>query len=229
MADFLIIEDDPKIASAVRDGLIAEGHSAVAVFDGDDGLAECKAHSFDAVVLDWMLPKVSGLEVLKSLRQSGHRTPILLLTARDTVEDRVQGLDAGADDYLVKPFAFAELLARLRALVRRSTDADASQKCVGDLTLDLVLRRAQRGTRIIPLTPREFDLLSYFARHYNQTITRAMLARDVWHEVQRATPLDNVIDVHIAHLRRKIDDGFDAKLIHTVRGVGFVFGEPRHE
>jgi DNA-binding response OmpR family regulator len=229
MARFLIIEDDSKTALAVRDGLRTEGHEAVAVMNGDDGINECRDHAFDAIVLDWMLPKLSGLDVLKSLRDSGVRTPVLLLTARDTVEDRVQGLDSGADDYLVKPFAFAELLARLRALIRRSVDAEPAHKQVADLTLDLDLRRALRGSRPIALTPREFDLLLYMVRHRDQTVTRRMLARDVWREVQRATPLDNVIDVHIAHLRRKIDEGFDIKLIHTIRGIGFLLGERPNE
>ncbi|MGH8236176.1 MAG: response regulator transcription factor, partial [Steroidobacteraceae bacterium] len=172
-----------------------------------------------------MLPRRSGIEVLKTLRAEGIRTPVLLLTARDTIEDRVLGLDSGADDYLIKPFAFAELSARVRALVRRAVEPDPVNRRVGDLVLDLIQRRAKRGTRQIPLTPKEFDLLSYLARHQGQTVTRSMLAKDVWHEVHRETPLDNVIDVHIAHLRRKVDEGEHKKLIHTVRGVGFKLSE----
>jgi two-component system, OmpR family, copper resistance phosphate regulon response regulator CusR len=229
VASILIIEDDMKTATAVRDGLRMDGHEAVAVSTGEEGTALCRTQPFDALVLDWMLPGRSGIDVLKRLRDDGLRTPVLLLTARDAVEDRVLGLDSGADDYLVKPFAFAELSARVRALVRRANGPEPTQRRVGDLVLDLEQRRARRGTRHITLTPREFDLLAYLARHPGETVTRHMLAKDVWHEVQRATPLDNVIDVHIAHLRRKIDDDEEHKLIHTVRGVGFVLGERPRE
>lgn len=225
MARILIIEDDTKTAVAIRDGLRLEGHEAVAVSTAEDGIALCATKPFELLILDWMLPVRDGIEVLRTLRSQGIRTPVLLLTARDTVEDRVMGLDCGADDYLVKPFAFAELSARLRALLRRATEADPAQRPIGDLTLDLEQRRAIRGGRPIALTPREFDLLFYLARHAGQTVTRQMLARDVWRELHRATPLDNVIDVHIAHLRRKIDEGQTNKLIHTVRGVGFVLEE----
>lgn len=229
MARILIIEDDTKTASAIREGLQLEGYDAVAVYTGADGVVALRTSSFDVIVLDWMLPKYSGIEILKDLRANGIRTPVLLLTARDTLEDRVLGLDSGADDYLIKPFAFAELSARLRALLRRVSDADPTQRRVGDLVLDIELRRARRGARLISLSPKEFDLLAYLARHQGETVTRQMLVRDVWHETQRATPLDNVIDVHIAHLRRKIDEGHSRKLIHTVRGVGFVLGENTRE
>jgi DNA-binding response OmpR family regulator len=191
----------------------------------EEGAMWCRTRPFDAIVLDWMLPGRSGIDALRAMRANGVRTPVLLLTARDAVEDRVMGLDSGADDYLTKPFAFAELSARLRALVRRAGEPDPVQRHVSDLVLDLALRRARRGARQIALTPKEFDLLSYLARHQGQTVTRQMLAKDVWHELHRATPLDNVIDVHVAHLRRKIDDGEPRKLIHTVRGVGFMLGE----
>jgi DNA-binding response OmpR family regulator len=229
MARVLIIEDDSKTAGAIRDGLQLEGYEAIAATTGADGVVALRTGSFDAVVLDWMLPKYSGLEILKDLRANGIRTPVLLLTARDTLEDRVLGLDSGADDYLIKPFAFAELSARLRALLRRAGDVDPAQRRVGDLVLDMELRRVRRGTRLISLSPKEFDLLAYLARHQGETVTRQMLARDVWHETHRATPLDNLIDVHIAHLRRKIDEGQSKKLIHTVRGVGFVLGENARE
>lgn len=229
VAKILVIEDDLKTATAIRDGLRMDGHDALTAATGESGLSLCRTQQFDALILDWMLPARSGIDVLEQLRRDGIRTPVLLLTARDAVEDRVAGLDSGADDYLVKPFAFAELSARVRALVRRANEPDPAQRRVGDLVLDLELRRASRGTRQITLTPREFDLLAYLARHPGQTVTRHMLAKDVWHEVQRATPLDNVIDVHIAHLRRKIDEGHDSKLIHTVRGIGFVFGETPRE
>lgn len=225
MAQLLVIEDDAKTAIAIRDGLRMDGHEAIAVATAEEGLGQCRARLFDAIVLDWMLPERSGIDVLKTLRADGIRTPVLLLTARDAVDDRVLGLDSGADDYLVKPFAFAELSARVRALLRRANEPEPMQRRVSDLVLDLEQRRARRGARQIALTPREFDLLAYLARHHGQTVTRRMLARDVWHELHRATPLDNVIDVHITHLRRKIDEGQDRKLIHTVRGVGFVLGE----
>jgi two-component system copper resistance phosphate regulon response regulator CusR len=221
----LIVEDDPKTANAIRSGLRGEGYEAVVARTGEEGFFVLNAETFDLVVLDWMLPGRDGIEILKTLRARGTKTPVLLLTARDTIEDRVLGLDSGADDYLVKPFAFAELLARVRALLRRAGDAEPLRKQVGDLVLDLENRRVLRGSREIAVTPREFDLLAYLLRHHGQTVTRQMLAKDVWREPHRATPLDNVIDVHVAHLRRKIDDGHRVKLIHTVRGVGFVLRE----
>jgi two-component system copper resistance phosphate regulon response regulator CusR len=229
VATILIIEDDSKTAGALREGIQLDGHEATAVSTGEEGLALCRDKFFDAIVLDWMLPGRSGIDVLQQLRSDGVRTPVLLLTARDAVEDRVLGLDRGADDYLVKPFAFAELLARLRALIRRVGEAEPVRRSVADLEIDLEKRRAQRGERVIALTPKEFDLLVYLARHQGHTVTRQMIAKDVWHELQRATPLDNVIDVHIAHLRRKIDDGHATKLIHTVRGIGFLLGDTRRE
>ena len=221
----LVIEDDPKTANAIRTGLRGEGYDAAVAKNGEDGLSLLNADTFDLVVLDWMLPGRDGIEILKALRARGTKTPVLLLTARDTIEDRVLGLDSGADDYLVKPFAFAELLARLRALLRRAGDAEPLKKQVGNLTLDVENRRVLRGSQEIAVTPREFDMLAYLVRHHGQTVTRQMLAKDVWREPHRATPLDNVIDVHVAHLRRKIDEGQGVKLIHTVRGVGFVLRE----
>jgi DNA-binding response OmpR family regulator len=217
----LVIEDDPKTANAIRTGLRGEGYETVAARTGNEGFSLLTAESFDLVVLDWMLPGRDGIEILSALRRRGLKTPVLLLTARDSVEDRVLGLDSGADDYLVKPFAFAELLARIRVLLRRTGDTERLRRHIGDLVLDVENRRVLRGGKEIALTPREFDLLAYFIRHHGQTVTRQMLARDVWREPQRVTPLDNVIDVHIAHLRRKIDEGHRSKLLHTVRGVGF--------
>lgn len=222
MTKILVIEDDPKTATAIRTGLRGEGYEAVAARTGNEGFSLLTAESFDLVVLDWMLPGRDGVEILKALRSRGAKTPVLLLTARDSVEDRVLGLDSGADDYLVKPFAFAELLARIRVLLRRTGDTERLRRQIGDLVLDVENRRVLRGSKEITLTPREFDLLAYLVRHHGQTVTRQMLARDVWREPQRVTPLDNVIDVHIAHLRRKIDEGHRNKLLHTVRGVGFV-------
>ena len=223
MPKILLIEDDAKTAQAVRSGLRSEGCVAVTMRTGEAGLAALEAEAYDLVVLDWMLPGMDGLELLKTLRTRGRKIPVLLLTARDTVEDRVLGLDSGADDYLVKPFAFAELLARIRALLRRGETKPELQMQAGDLRLDLPPRRVWRGNQEIAMTPREFELLVYLVQNREQVVTRAMLARDVWREPRRLTPLDNVIDVHIAHLRQKLDEGQEKEFIHTVRGVGFVF------
>lgn len=219
-----MIEDDPKTANALSEGLRREGYETAVARTGPSGLSLLNANAFDLLVLDWMLPGQDGIEVTRAARSRGNRIPILLLTARDTVEDRVQGLDSGADDYLVKPFAFAELLARIRVLLRRGVVIEARKK-IGDLILDLEHRRVARGAQDILLTPREFELLAYLVRHRGQTVTRRMLAIDVWREPHRATPLDNVIDVHVAHLRRKLDEDREIKLIHTVRGVGFMLRE----
>ena len=221
----LIVEDEIKTAQAIRSGLLAEGYSAVIAQTGPDGLELLRHETFDVVLLDWMLPGCDGIEILKWLRQQRTKPPVLLLTARDAVEDRVLGLDSGADDYLVKPFAFAELLARLRALARRSGSDEPLRKQVGNLRLDLQTRQTFRDLQEIALTPREFNLLAYLMRFEGQVVTRQMLAREVWRETNRFTPLDNVIDVHIARLRKKIDDGQAVRLIHTIRGVGFLCGE----
>lgn len=218
----LVIEDETKVAKAIRRGLEAEGCEVVLAPDGEDGYARAAAGEFDLVLLDLMLPRRSGLEVLTALRKKGNQIPILILTAKDEVEDRVYGLDAGADDYLVKPFAFAELLARIRALSRRGRPTAASRMSIADLVIDADTRSIHRAANPIQLTAKEFDLLSYLAHHEGHIVSREMIARDVWNEPVRATPLDNVIDVHIARLRKKVDEGFAPALIHTVRGVGFV-------
>jgi two-component system, OmpR family, copper resistance phosphate regulon response regulator CusR len=225
MPRILIIEDDLKTANAICVGLQAEGFEAATAPTGERGLQQLDAAPVDAIVLDWMLPGQEGIEIVQSLRARGARTPVLLLTARDAIEDRVLGLDSGADDYLVKPFAFAELLARLRVMLRRAGEREPQKLQIADLLLDLEGRRAARGSRPVPLTPKEFELLAYLARHRGQIVSRQMLARDVWRELRRATPLDNVIDVHVAHLRKKIDEGHAVKLLHTVRGVGFLLDE----
>ena len=217
----LIVEDDEKTVRALASGLTREGFAVSTARTGEEGFFLLNTESFDLVVLDWMLPGRDRVEILKTLRARGARMPVLLLTARDAVEDRVQGLESGADDYLVKPFAFPELLARIRSLLRRVT-AEPLRRTLADLVVDLETRRAWRAGRALELTPREFDLLAYLARQPNQVVTREMLAKDVWRETNRATPLDNVIDVHVAHLRRKVDEGHPVKLIQTVRGVGFV-------
>jgi two-component system copper resistance phosphate regulon response regulator CusR len=175
-----------------------------------------------------MLPGRAGLEILAACRRRGLLTPVLILTARDAIEDRVLGLDGGADDYMVKPFAFAELLARVRALLRRGRPDQILRLKALDLEMDLVTRTVTRARQGLDLTSREFELLEYLLRHQNQIVSREMLARDVWKETSRATPIDNVVDVHIARLRKKVDREFSTKLIHTVRGVGFTLrpGEP---
>jgi two-component system copper resistance phosphate regulon response regulator CusR len=221
----LIVEDDEKTARALAAGLERSGFSTATAHTGEEGFFRLSAEPFDLVVLDWMLPGRDGIEILKILRARGTKTPVLLLTARDAVEDRVLGLESGADDYLVKPFALAELLARIRSLLRRAATTEPFRKVVGDLVVDLEGRRVTRAGKPVELTPREFDLLAYLLRQPGQVVTREMLARDVWREANRITPIDNVIDVHVAHLRKKLDEGQTVKLIHTVRGVGFVLRE----
>jgi two-component system, OmpR family, copper resistance phosphate regulon response regulator CusR len=233
-ARILLIEDEAKTARATLNGLKAEGFIPFLASTGEEGFFLANSYPFDAIVLDWMLPGRSGLEVLKTLRARGFKKPVLLLTARDALKDRVAGLDGGADDYLIKPFALTELGARLRALLRRTTaDSRAEERQtywrVADLEVDLTLRRVIRAGRSIELTLRELDLLIYLVANAGLIVSRETLAREVWQEVRRVTPLNNVIDVHIAHLRRKIDDDFPCRLIHTVRGVGFVLREENIE
>jgi DNA-binding response OmpR family regulator len=224
----LVVEDERKLAQVLAAGLRAEHYDVVVADTGEDGFFHVSSEAFDLVVLDVMLPKRSGLEILQTLRQRGLQTPVLILTARDGIEDRVLGLDLGADDYLVKPFAFPELLARIRALLRRGRPSDVFRLKAADLDMDTVTRRVMRGGRALDLTSREFELLEYLLRHQGHLVSREMLARDVWKEPRRGTPLDNVINVQIARLRRKVDSDTDRRLIHTVRGVGFVVreGEP---
>lgn len=221
----LVVEDEAKVARALREGLEREKYAVVVAPTGEEGFFLVNAEEFDLVLLDLMLPGRDGLQVLSTLRKRGLQTPVLILTARDAIEDRVQGLDQGADDYLVKPFAFPELLARVRALLRRASSEQSAALRLGDLEMDVMSRKARRGGRSLELTAREFELLEYLLRHKEQIVSREMLARGVWKEVARATPLDNVMDVHINRLRRKVDEPFDRKLIHTVRGVGFVLRE----
>ena len=221
----LVVEDEPKVSRALKEGLQEQGYTVSVAKTGEEGFYLIHSERFDLAVLDVMLPGRSGLEILGKLRQDGIRIPVLLLTARDSVDDRVQGLDTGADDYLVKPFAFPELLARMRALLRRGVPEKPEKMSLGDLVLDGGGHSVSRGGMPIELTVREYELLEYLLRHQGSVVSREMLTRDVWKETARATPIDNVIDVHIARLRRKIDDGFDRKLLHTVRGVGFTLRE----
>jgi DNA-binding response OmpR family regulator len=211
-----------KVAQAVQEGLEGEAYSVVIARSGEDGFFLASSDSFDLVVLDVMLPGRSGIEIMAAMRKKGLRVPVLLLTARDTVEDRVRGLDSGADDYLIKPFAFAELSARVRALLRRGKQESPVAMELADLRIDLITRKVRRGSRQLQLTTREYEVLEYLMRNQEQIVSREMLGRDVWGESTRHSTLDNVIDVHIARLRRKVDEGFTTKLVRTVRGVGFV-------
>jgi DNA-binding response OmpR family regulator len=221
----LIVEDEQKVANALREGLEDEGYDTAVAHTGEEAFFRVTTEEFDVIVLDIMLPGRDGLQVLGAIRKRGVKTAVLLLTARDTLEDRVTGLNAGADDYLVKPFAFAELVARIRALMRRGHAQGALRLGAGDLDMDLVTRRVTRAGRVIDLTGREFELLEYLLRHRGQVVMRDTLARDVWKETTRGTPLNNVIDVHIARLRRKVDADGPGKLIHTIRGLGFMLQE----
>jgi len=224
----LVVEDERKLAQVLASALEREHYEVVVARTGEDGFYQANAEVFDLVLLDLMLPGRSGLEILQTLRKRHVQTPVLILTARDGVDDRVRGLDLGADDYLVKPFALPELLARIRALLRRGRPADVFRLKAADLDVDLVSRRATRNGRPIDLTAREFELLEYLMRHQGHVVSREMLAHDVWKELRRATPIDNVIDVQMARLRKKIDPEGHERLIHTVRGIGFVLreGEP---
>lgn len=220
----LVVEDEEKLAGALREGLQTEGYEVRVAADGEEGLLLARRDSFDLVLLDLMLPKRGGIDVLTALRERGVATPVLILTARDAVEDRVLGLDRGADGYLVKPFTFPELLARIRALLRRGCVEPKLRLQHEDLHMDLATRKVARREQSLELTGKEFEILERLMQHRGRIVSREMLARDVWHVSARATPLDNVIDVTMARLRRKIDDPFETKLLHTVRGVGFVLG-----
>jgi DNA-binding response OmpR family regulator len=221
----LVVEDEPKVAQALQKGLESEHYHVTVATTGEEGFYLSTTQAFDLILLDLMLPGRGGLEILSALREKHCQTPVLVLTAKDAIEDRVMGLDSGADDYLVKPFAFPELLARIRALTRRGRTDQALRYRLADLELDCVTKKVTRGGQDIPLTGKEFELLEYLMRHQGHSVSREMLARDVWQVTERATPLDNVIDVHIARLRQKIDMPFKKKLLKTIRGVGFVLNE----
>ncbi len=217
----LVIADELKVAQAIEKELIQEQYEVRVALTGEDGFAILNAERLDLVLLDLMLPDRDGLEILSGIRKHGSDIAVLVLTACDAVEERVKGLDAGADDYLVKPFAFSELLARIRALLRRGHSAQVMRLKVADLEMDLVTRRVTRADAEIQLTVREFALLECLLRRKGEPASRETLAQEVWGASARATPLDNVIDVHMARLRRKVDDGHSIKLLQTVRGVGF--------
>lgn len=220
----LIVEDDPVISGFVVKGLRESGHNVDAVSTGIDGLHHATEEAYDAIVLDRMLPGVDGMQVVRQLRASGNRTPILMLSSLAEVEQRVDGLRAGADDYLAKPFVFAEVLARLEALLRRNTGAteEVTRLRVADLEMDLLRRSARRAGKLLELQPREFKLLEYLMRHADQVVTRTMLLEAVWD--YHFDPQTNVIDVHISRLRQKLDRDSGITLLHTVRGAGYLLG-----
>lgn len=221
----LVVEDEQKMAKALQEGLEADEYSVQVAYTGEEGFYLIQARPFDLVILDVMLPGRDGFEILATLRSRGIKTPVLLLTSRDTLEDRVRGLDTGADDYLVKPFAFPELLARTRALLRRARPGGSQRFKLADLEMNVAQRSVLRAGQPIELTAREFELLEYLFAEQGRVVSREMLARDIWKETSRQTPLDNVIDAQMARLRRKLDGQFERKLLHTVRGVGFVLRE----
>jgi two-component system OmpR family response regulator/two-component system copper resistance phosphate regulon response regulator CusR len=219
--NLLVVEDDPAIGKALQIGFCEAGHECVWIKDGPRGLAQARTRQFDAVVLDLMLPGCDGMDVLRALREDGIQTPVILLTALGAVGERVDGLQAGADDYVVKPFEFAELMARVEAVCRRAASRPAPTLTVGDVTLDLTTRRVRRDDREIDLTPTEFSLLEMLMRYAGQVVTRKMLCQHLWDADWEGET--NVIEVHINRLRGKVDRGDDAPLIQTVRGRGYAF------
>lgn len=225
MVKILIADDDPKLCKMVKRTLMYEGFQVITAADGREALEKANAQQPDLIILDWMMPDVDGIEVAVALRDGGDETPILMLTARDAVEDRVEGLDSGADDYLVKPFAPSELLARLRALLRRAGTRNAPEQSLAyaDLELDPVTRETRRGDRVFSLTPKEFDLLQYMLRHPRQVLVRDLILEEVWGYDFGGE--DNVLEVYIGYLRKKTEAGGEPRLIQTVRGVGYVLRE----
>ena len=216
----LVIEDEVKIAQFIKRGLKEEGYAVDVANDGEEGHFLLSSNEYDAIILDLMLPKIDGLTLCRTLRKDGNQTPIVMLTAKDTVKDKVKGLDSGADDYLPKPFAFEELLARLRVLLRKKDSRVQTQLKVGDLSLDLLTHKVTRGDREIDLTVKEYALLEYLMRNAGNIVTRTMISEHVW-DINFDT-FTNVIDVYINYLRNKIDSGFEDKMIHTVRGKGYL-------
>ena len=215
----LLVEDEKKVANFVRSGLKSEGFTVDLAADGEEGLFLAQGGGFDLIILDILLPKLDGITVCKKLRTEGKTMPIIMLTAKDSVEDRVRGLDAGADDYLTKPFSFAELLARVRALTRRHKATEQEPLAVGDLTLDPETFEARRGGKKIPLSATEFRLLKYLMENSSHVVTKALILENVWG--YDFSPESNVVDVYIKYLRDKIDKGFKSGLIKTVRGIGY--------
>lgn len=216
----LLVEDDKKVARIVQQGLEEENYSVDVAYDGEQGLNLALAGRYDVIVLDWLMPKMNGLEVVRELRARSIQAPVLLLTAKSSTGDKVEGLDSGADDYLTKPFAIAELLARIRSLHRRGASAKGTVLRVGDLQLDTVTHKAQRADTIITLTVKEYALLEFFMQNVNRVLIRSVISEHIWnYSFDTGT---NIVEVYVNHLRGKIDDGFEKKLLHTVRGVGYV-------
>ncbi len=220
----LVVEDETKLAAFLKQGLEEQRYAVDVAHNGEDGLHWALNFPFDLIILDILLPGLDGLEVCRRLRDQHIATPILMLTARDSIDDRVKGLDGGADDYLVKPFAFKELLARLRVLARRETPHLTPMLRVGDLRLDTVTHRARRGDSLIELTAKEYELLELLLRHPNQVLSRTQIAEHIWN--YDYSPESNVVDVYIRYLRRKIDDGYEDKYIRTLRGTGYQLVDP---
>jgi heavy metal response regulator len=216
----LVVEDEKKVASFIKKGLEEENYAVDIAYDGEEGLVLAKINEYDLVLLDIMLPKLDGMEVLRQIRGNGSGVPILMLTAKDAVEDIVSGLDSGSDDYLTKPFSFAELLARVRALLRRKTKEKTDLLTIGDLILSTSTHRVKRGGKEIELTAKEYALLEYLMRNPNRILTRTLITEHVWD--YHFDPSTNVIDVYVNYLRKKIDQGFEKKLIHTIRGSGYM-------
>ncbi len=219
----LVVEDEKKVASFIKRGLEEESFEVDIAYDGEEGLQKATSTPYDLILMDVMLPKMDGLTAIKELRKQDVATPVLCLTAKDSVDDIVSGLDSGSDDYLTKPFAFAELLARVRSLVRRGKQDRGAEITFADLRLDPVAHKVWRGNKEIELTAKEYSLLEYFMRNPNQVLTRTMIAEHVWDYTFDS--FTNIIDVYVNYLRKKVDRDYDKKLIHTVRGVGYVLKE----
>jgi len=219
----LVVEDEQRVAQFIQKGLKEEGHAVDCAYDGEEGGFLAEVNEYDLIILDLMLPKKNGLTVCSEIRERGVSTPVLMLTARDAVQDKVRGLDAGADDYLTKPFVFDELLARVRALLRRGSESKAPILKIIDLELDPMSRRVTRGGKAIRLTTKEYALLEYMMRNPDRVLSRTRIGEHVWD--MNFDPESNVIDVYVSHLRNKVDKGFDVSLIHTLRGQGYMLTE----
>jgi len=219
----LVVEDEERVAQFIQKGLKEEGHAVDVAYDGEDGGFLAEVNDYDLIILDLMLPKKNGLQTCKEIRDHGVNTPVLMLTARDSVEDKVRGLDAGADDYLAKPFAFEELLARVRALLRRQSESKTPTLKIADLELDPMSRLVTRSGKPIRLTTKEYALLEYLLRNPKKVLSRTLIGEHVWD--MNFDPESNVIDVYVSHLRTKVDKGFEPPLIHTLRGQGYILSD----
>lgn len=219
----LVVEDEERVAQFIQKGLKEEGHAVDVAYDGEEGGFLAEVNDYDLIILDLMLPKKNGLQTCKEIRDHGVNTPVLMLTARDSVEDKVRGLDAGADDYLPKPFAFEELLARVRALLRRQSESKTPTLKIADLELDPMSRQVTRSGKPIRLTTKEYALLEYLLRNPKKVLSRTLIGEHVWD--MNFDPESNVIDVYVSHLRTKVDKGFEPPLIHTLRGQGYILSD----